>query len=84
MRNILLATTFGVSMVLIGLAGTSGSQAMPVAQLDQAQAEASVITTASLGCGWLGHRGPFGHCRPIFNCPPGWHTGPFGEVCVRN
>jgi hypothetical protein len=84
MRGFLLATTFAVSMGLFGIAGTASSQAMPIAPLDEAQAEASVIATASMGCGWLGHRGPFGHCRPIFNCPPGWHTGPFGQICVRN
>lgn len=84
MRGILLATTFAVSMGFFGLAGTFGSQAMPIAPLDQAQAEASVIEAASMGCGWLGHRGPFGHCRPLYNCPPGWHTGPFGQICVRN
>jgi len=84
MRTILLATTFAVSMGLFGLAGTSASHAIPVAPLGQAQAEASEITTVSMGCGWLGHRGPLGHCRPLYNCPPGFHTGPFGQICARN
>jgi hypothetical protein len=84
MRAILLATSFAVSMGVIGLAGISTSQAMPVAPLDQAAAEASVIATTAGGCGWLGHRGPYGHCRPMYSCPPGWHPGPFGRNCYRN
>jgi hypothetical protein len=84
MRTFLRATSFALSLGLIGLAGISASRAMPIAPLDQAQAEASVIATASGHCGWFGHRGPFGHCRPIFSCPPGWHPGPFGEHCFRN
>jgi hypothetical protein len=42
-----------------------------------------VVTTAFGGCGWVGHRGPEGLCRPLYNCPPGWRTGPFGRHCHR-
>jgi len=84
MRTTFRAMSFAVSMGLIGLAGMSAARAMPIAPLDQAQAEASVIEAASGGCGWLGHRGPYGHCRPVFSCPPGWHSGPFGRHCFRN
>jgi hypothetical protein len=84
MRTILLTASLTLSIGLIGLAGMSASQAMPIAALDQVAAEASLIATTSAGCGLLGHRGPFGHCRPIFSCPAGWHSGPFGEHCYRN
>jgi hypothetical protein len=56
---------------------------MPNAALDQALAEDSIVTATYGGCGWDRHRGPFGHCRALFSCPPGWHTGPFGRHCVR-
>jgi hypothetical protein len=85
MRTI-LAASFAASFVamgLIGVVGISASQAMPVAPLDEVAAESSMVTTTFGGCGFLGHRGPFGGCRPLFSCPPGWHTGPFGRVCVR-
>lgn len=68
----------------IGLAGISASQAMPLASLDQVQAQISPVLPTFGGCGWGGHRGPFGGCRPLFNCPPGWHTGPWGRHCFRN
>src|SRR5260370_27935997 len=62
-----------------GLALASSAQAMPVAPLDQA--EVGAIIQVYGGCGWGGHRGPFGRCRPLYNCPPGWRTGPWGRVC---
>jgi hypothetical protein len=55
---------------------------MPVAPLDQ-PASADIIRVAG-GCGWGFHRGPYGGCRPMYNCPPGWHSGPFGRHCFRN
>lgn len=76
---------FAVAAVAtFAVAGVSASRAMPVAPLDEAQAESSILTPTFGGCGWGGHRGPFGGCRPLFNCPPGWHTGPFGRRCFRN
>jgi hypothetical protein len=85
----IIATTF---IAAIGLAFISSAQAMPVASLSQpsadltlfdAQTEAPVIQVFG-GCGWGMHRGPFGGCRPLFNCPRGWHTGPWGRVCRPN
>jgi hypothetical protein len=55
---------------------------MPVAPLDQS-ASTDTIRVAG-GCGLGGHRGPYGACRPMYNCPPGWHSGPFGRRCFRN
>jgi hypothetical protein len=80
-RTSLLAAA---ALAIIGLAGISASQAMPLAALDQAQAETSIVATTAGGCGWDGHRGPYGHCRPLFSCPPGWHSGPYGRHCFRN
>jgi len=75
----LIAAAF---VVVAGTAVISAAQAMPVAPLDQAEV-ANVIPVFG-GCGWGGHRGPFGGCRPLYNCPPGFHTGPWGRVCRPN
>jgi hypothetical protein len=44
----------------------------------------SAISQAAYGCGPGMTRGPAGHCRPRFTCPPGYHTGPHGFHCFRN
>ncbi len=66
----------------LSLAAMSASQAMPLAPL--AQASSGEFIHVSGGCGYYGHRGPYGGCRPIYNCPPGWHSGPYGQRCFRN
>jgi hypothetical protein len=66
----------------LSLAAMTASQAMPLAPF--AQAPSSEIIHVSGGCGYYGHRGPYGGCRPIYNCPPGWHSGPYGQRCFRN
>jgi hypothetical protein len=66
----------------LGLAAMSASQAMPLAPLVQG-ASAEIIHVSG-GCGYWGHRGPYGGCRPVYNCPPGWHPGPYGQRCFRN
>jgi len=68
----------------LSLAAMTASQAMPLAPLAQAQASSGGIILVSGGCGPYGHRGPYGGCRPIYNCPPGWHPGPYGQRCFRN
>jgi hypothetical protein len=78
MRSV-LAVAFFASVVLTGF---SAAQAMPVAPLHQDQS-GSVIQVYG-GCGYGGHRGPYGGCRPLYNCPPGWHPGPYGRRCFRN
>jgi len=52
-------------------------------RLGRRRRRGKLVATTSGGCGWLGHRGPAGHCRPAFNRPPGFRTGPFGQVCHR-
>jgi len=59
----------------LGLAAVSASQAMPVAPLGPAQAESEDVIQVAQGCG---------ACRPLYSCPPGWHTGPFGRRCFPN
>jgi len=66
----------------LGLAGIGASQAMPLAPLGGQQG-AEVIQVAQ-GCGPGFHRGPYGHCRPLFSCPAGWHPGPYGKQCYPN
>ena len=61
---------------------SSMAQAMPALPGDMS-GDAAIIKVAQ-GCGPGYHRGPYGHCRPMFTCPRGWHTGPFGRRCVRN
>ncbi len=68
----------------LGLFAIAPSQAMPLAPLPLATAGDAAIIQVSGGCGWGGHRGPYGGCRPLYNCPPGWHSGPYGQRCFRN
>ena len=63
-----------------GVFAAASSQAMPIAPAVQ---EPVVIKIAD-GCGPEGHRGPYGHCRPRYSCPWGWHPGPYGWHCFRN
>jgi hypothetical protein len=77
--KILAASLFAIG---VSLAAMSGSQAMPLAPLDQAASSDTIRVAGGCGPGW--HRGPYGGCRPMYNCPPGWHSGPFGRRCFRN
>jgi hypothetical protein len=61
---------------------TMSVRAMPVFPVGKS-APSEVIQVAQ-GCGPGFHRGPRGACRPLYNCPRGWHTGPFGRRCTRN
>ena len=67
----------------LGLFAMAGAQAMPLAPLGATAANDGIIEVYG-GCGWGGHRGPYGGCRPLYNCPPGWHSGPYGRQCFRN
>jgi hypothetical protein len=81
--KLLAATTVAFSL---GLFSISTSQAMPLAPIapaGTAPSSGDVILVAQ-GCGPGMHRGPRGACRPLFTCPRGWHTGPYGRRCVRN
>ena len=57
MKNLIVAACFAV----VGLAGISPSQALPLVPIDQARA--GVITLVAGGCGIGLHRGPYGGCR---------------------
>ena len=70
-------TALAVGLSLISVS----SQAMPLARI--AKPISNIIHVAQ-GCGPNGHRGPWGHCRRLYTCPPGWHTGPYGVHCMRN
>ena len=69
----------------LGLFSLSTSQAMPLAPISPAadQAASGEIILVAQGCGPGFHRGPRGVCRPLYSCPPGWRTGPYGRRCVR-
>ena len=66
----------------LSLAAMSASQAMPLAPL--AQASSGEIIHVSGGCGYLRPSRPLWRLPPIYNCPPGWHSGPYGQRCFRN
>lgn len=66
-----------------GVLAAASSQAMPIAAVSQDAASSGIIRVAD-GCGPEGHRGPYGHCRPRYSCPWGWHPGPYGWRCFRN
>jgi len=52
----------------LGLMATSATQAMPVVPLDRSVSTDTIRVAQGYGPGW--HRGPYGRCRPMFNCPP--------------
>ncbi len=67
----------------LGLAfAPTASQAMPFAAAPMAGE--SAFWQVAYGCGGGRTRGPYGHCRPRFTCPPGFHSGPHGFHCFRN
>jgi hypothetical protein len=78
MKNFMAVAFFATAVVT----GISAAQAMPVAPLHQ-DPGGSIIQVYG-GCGYGGHRGPYGGCRPLYSCPPGWHSGPYGRRCFRN
>ena len=65
-----------------GVFAAATAQAMPIAAVNQD--EVSGVIKVADGCGPGGHRGPYGHCRPRYSCPWGWHPGPYGWRCFRN
>jgi hypothetical protein len=65
----------------LGLA-SSAAFAAPVAPVQVGAG--SMISQIAYGCGPGMTRGPYGHCRPRFTCPPGWYPGPAGFHCFRN
>jgi hypothetical protein len=78
LMNKLVSIVFAAGLAFL----TTGAQAMPLAATDTSNG--AVIIQVAQGCGPGGHRGPFGHCRPLYDRPPGWHTGPYGVHCFRN
>lgn len=81
--------SFAAAAALI--AAVSSAQAMPVSGLEGAASPH--VTLVFGGCGPLGHRGPYGHCRAGGQfggygrgraCPPGFHLGPRGAHCWPN
>jgi hypothetical protein len=78
LMNKLASIVFAAGLALL----TTGAQAMPLAAIDASNG--AVIIQVAQGCGPGGHRCPFGHCRPLHDRPPGWHTGPYGVHCFRN
>jgi hypothetical protein len=79
LMKLFAASAFAIGLGLI----TMSAQAMPLAPIDHPAASPDIIHVAQ-GCGIGMHRGPAGACRPLYSCPPGWHTGPFGKKCVRD
>jgi membrane-associated protease RseP (regulator of RpoE activity) len=59
MKNF-IAFAFFVSVLVTGF---NAAQAMPVAPLDQ-DPGGSIVQVYG-GCGYGGHRGPYGGCRPL-------------------
>ncbi len=65
-----------------GVIAAASSQAMPLGPVHQE--EVTGVIKVIEGCGPGRHRGPYGHCRPRFSCPWGWHPGRYGWHCFRN
>jgi hypothetical protein len=77
-----MRTLIAIVLVVAGIGLVSSADALPLATLNQIQDGLTIQVYD--GCGWGRHRGPFGACRPLYNCPPGWHPGPFGRRCFRD
>jgi len=71
---IVFASSLGLSTIAAG--------AVPIGPINYDATP--TITKVAGGCGPDAHRGPYGHCRPMFSCPRGWHPGPYGRHCFRN
>ena len=77
MKNLIRIALVSASAIM-----SLSAQAMPLAPV---AGEANVaIMQIAYGCGPGMTRGPYGHCRPRFTCPRGWHPGPQGWRCFRN
>ena len=79
-----LRTLAAWAIVASGLALAAGSaQAVPVS-VPGPNFDNTLVQDAAYGCGPGWTRGPYGHCRPKYTCPRGFHPGPEGLHCVRN
>jgi hypothetical protein len=79
-----LALGLGIGLGMIGLSAAQAAPLAPVMPAVAQGASSGEIILVAQGCGPGFHRGPAGACRPLFNCPPGWRTGPYGKPCFRN
>ena len=86
MKLISTAALAGAALLGFGLS----AEAMPVA--DGLAGNPQIIQVFG-GCGPMGHRGPYGGCRPGGQwggyrpgraCPRGFHLGPYGRRCWPN
>ena len=66
----------------LGLAATS-AEAFPVMS-GTGGFDNGMVQNAAYMCGPGMTRGPYGHCRPRFSCPRGFHPGPQGFHCFPN
>ena len=77
---------FIAAAALASCLGLASARAMPVPATVVGQGN---IVLVSGGCGYYGHRTPYGYCvpnaRPVFRaCPPGYHLGPYRRECWPN
>ncbi len=84
-----------IMSLLAAAAITAAAAAAPAraAAIPNLDAPAAGVILVSGGCGYYGHRTPYGNCvpnyrpiyRPIYRaCPPGFHLGRFGRRCWPN
>ena len=74
-----LRTLIAAAVMTAGLGLAASAQAFP--GLPVVGGQNLMIENAAFGCGSGFTRGPYGHCRPRFTCPMGWHPGPHGNHC---
>ncbi len=77
---------FAAAAALASCLGLASARAMPVIGGPAGDGD---ITLVSGGCGYYGHRTPYGYCapnvRPVYRaCPPGFHLGPYRRACWPN
>lgn len=81
-----------LAALLGGLLASSQAEALTAVPLPLDTGSAPLVQVYG-GCGPMGHRGPFGGCRPGGQwggyrfgaaCPRGFHLGPYGRRCWPN
>ncbi len=69
--RIMLAAAF----LSAGLGLATSAEAFPVG-VALSNSDNPLLQHVAMGCGPGMTLGPYGHCRPKFTCPPGFHPGP--------
>ena len=79
-----LSTLAARAVIFSGLGLAVGSAQAATVNVPGPNFDNPLVQEVAYGCGPGWTRGPYGHCRPKYTCPRGFHPGPAGLHCVRN